>query len=249
LGNSADASWAKLFRIGAVLLPLAGFLALCGQLIQVYLDTLPSTSIGSGGVGFVASGYLQSFEFVGFHASLFNSEYSLLTLAVLAFLPAVIALFIALRSTDVGISTVGTLLAVVGVVFVLFAAVADFTEIQEAFVWDGGCTPCGNTPIALSVGASTGNVALQLGDLLIVVGILVLSILMLRSVAFNKVSGVLGIAAALYALAGTFLFSSFSEMDSDIASAITYLLLALWGLSIAPRLLKLGRGNLSPVEA
>jgi len=249
LGNSADTSWAKLFRISAVLLPLAGFLALCGQLIQVYVDTLPFPSAESGGTAFVASGYLQSFDFVGFHASLFNSEYSLLTLAVLAFLPATIALFVVLRSTDVGISTVGAALAIVGVVFVLFAAVADFTEIQEAVVWDGGCTPCGNTPIALSVGASTGGVALQLGELLIVVGILVLSILMLRSVAFSKVSGVLGIVAALYALAGIFLFSSLSELDSDIASSITFLLLALWGLSVAPRLLRLGRGNPSPVVA
>jgi len=249
LGNSADTSWGKLFRIGAVLLPLAGFLALCGQLIQVYVDTLPFPSVESGGNGFVASGWLQSFDFVGFHASLFNSEYSLLTLAVLAFLPATIALFVVLRSTDVGISTVGASLAIVGVVFVLFAAVADFTEIQEAVVWDGGCTPCGNTPIALGVGASTGGVALQLGELLIVVGILVLSILMLRSVAFSKVSGVLGIVAALYALAGGFLFSSLSELDSDIASAVSFLLIALWGLSVTPRLLRLGRANPTPGEA
>ena len=249
MGNSADTSWAKLFRIGALLLPLAGFLALCGQLIQVYVDTLPSISVESGGIGFVASGYLQSFDFVGFHASLFNSEYSLLTLAVLAFLPATIALFLALRGTDVGISTVGASLAIVGVVFVLFAAVADFTEIQEAVVWDGGCTPCGNTPVALGVGASTGGVALQLGELLIVVGILVLSILMLRSVAFSKVSGALGIVASLYALAGVFLFSSFSELNSDIASAVSFLLIALWGLSVAPRLLRLGRDSLGPGKA
>jgi len=231
-----------------VLLPLAGFLALCGQLIQVYVDTLPFPSVASGGTGFVGSGWLQSFDFVGFHASLFNSEYSLLTLAVLAFLPATIALFVVLRSTDVGISTVGASLAIVGVIFVLFAAVADFTEIQEAVVWDGGCTPCGTTPVALGVGASTGGVALQLGELLIVVGILVLSILMLRSVAFSKVSGALGIVATLYALAGIFLFSSFSELDSDIASAVSFSLIALWGLSITPRLLKLGRGSPGPAE-
>jgi hypothetical protein len=248
--TAQEGSWANLFRISALFLPLAGFLVLCGQAVQVYLDTLPLPPANSASSGYVpfSPSFLQSFDFVGFHALLFNSEYSLLTLGVLAFLPAVIALFVALRSTDVGISTVALALSAVGVVFVLLAAVDAFTEIQEAVTWDGGCTSCGNTPISLAFGTSAGGVALQLGELLIVVGILVLSVLMLRNAAFGKVSGVLGIVAALYALVGVFLFSSLSELDSDIGAASAFLLFALWELSVAPRMLRLGRSNPNPGE-
>lgn len=249
MSNTIDSSWARLFTISALLLPLAGFLAFCGEAVQVYLDTLPLPTLPSGDVAGLAPAYLRSFDFVGFHASLFNTEYSLLCLAVLAFVPAVIALFVALRGTDVGISTVAASLAIMGVVFVLFAAVGAFTEIQEAVVWDGGCSACGTTPVALASGASTLGAASQLGELLVIVGILVLSVLMLRSALFNKVSGIIGIVAALYALAGTFfLFSSLSEMDSDIGTAVVFALIALWGATIAPRFLKWGRPNTSPAE-
>jgi hypothetical protein len=239
---TADFSWASLFKISALFLPLAGFLAFCGEAVQVYLDTLTLPTMPSGDVAGLAP--------VGFHASLFNTEYSLLCLAVLAFVPAVIALFVALRGTDVGISTVAASLAIIGVVFVLFAAVGAFTEIQEAVVWDGGCSACGTTPVALAAGASTLGVATQLGELLVIVGILVISILMLRSTLFSKVSGIIGIVAALYALAGSFfLFASLSEMDSDIGSALTFVLITLWGMSVAPRLLRLGRVNANPTDA
>lgn len=241
MDNTADFSWTGLFKISAVLLPLAGFLAFCSKAVQVYLDTQPLQPLPIAPNGF-SQNYLQSFDFIGFHASSFNLEYSLLSLAVLAFLPAAIALFVALRRTDAGISTVGTALAVVGVVFVLLAAVDAFTQIQEAVVWDGGCSTCGTTPIYFSFGSGTYSAATQLGELLVVVGILVMSILMLKSTSFSRISGIIGIVAALYALAGSFfIFPSLSEMNSDLGTAIIFALLTLWGISVAPKFLKLGR--------
>jgi len=227
-----------------VLLPLAGLFAFCGQLVQVYIDTLPSPSLSGAG-----SGYLQSLDFIGFHASLFNSEYSLLTIGVLAFLPAAVALFVALGRTDVGISAVGAILAGVGVVFILIAAVDAFTQIQEAVIWDSGCTPCGTTPINLSYGSSTYGAALQLGDLLVVVSVLVFSVLMLRGNAFSKFSGVLGIVSSIYVLANGFLLSSnLSEINADIVTAIAFLLITLWAFSLAPRLVRLGKTETSPPQ-
>jgi len=223
-------------------LPLAGLLALASQAVQVFLDLQPYPAATSVPDGFT-SGFVQNIDFVGSHTLLFNSEYTLLCLAVLAFLPAVIALFAGLRSTDVGFSVTGTALAMVGVVLVLFASIDAFTDIQEAALWDSGCTACGIFPLQASFGTSTLPKATQIGDLLIVVGILILSAMMLRSAVFSKVSGVLGIVAALYALVGGFAFSSLSETNSDIASAVTFVLLTIWGISITPGLLRLAKAD------
>jgi hypothetical protein len=244
LGNTTSSSWATLFKISAVALPLAGLFGIMSQAIQVFLDMQPSTAPATIPNGFT-QGFIQSVDFVGNHTILFSSEYSFLVLSMLSILVAAIALFLALSKTDMGTSAIGALLTAVGTVFVLFAAVSAFTEINEAAIWDSGCTSCGTFPLQLVFGTSTYSAALQLGELLIVVGVLIFSAIMLKSSTFSRISGALGIIAALYALVSVFAFSSLSETNSDIAYTFTFVLLTLWGVSLAPRLLKLGKANTS----
>jgi hypothetical protein len=244
LSNTTSSSWATLFKISAVALPLAGLFGIMDEAIQAFLDTQPSAAPATIPNGFT-QGFVQSVDFVGNHTLLFSSEYSFLVLSMLSILVAAIALFLALSKTDMGTSAIGALLTSVGTIFVLFAAVNAFTEINEAAIWDSGCTVCGTFPLQLVFGTSTYSAALELGELLIIVGILIFSAIMLKGSAFSRLSGVIGIITALYALAGVFAFSSLSGTDYDIASMFIFVLLTLWGVSVAPRLFKLGKANSS----
>jgi len=64
LADLAINTWARLLKISAVLLPLAVLLALCGQIIQLYIDTLPFPSLSGAGSGYVDSDIASSFTYL-----------------------------------------------------------------------------------------------------------------------------------------------------------------------------------------
>jgi hypothetical protein len=232
LAVSPENPWRSLFRVCAVLLPLAGvFVVAYAVLYYVYEFA-----------GFCPQGscaFVSVLEYIGNNALLFNSAEVLVVLAVLAFLPAVLALYVALRRTDVGFSLIGTVFTVAGIGIILSNASQLFFEVQEAQVWDGGCTVCGNTPIEGAAGTGSMYVAGELGSLLILVGVIILSVVMLRGSSFSKVSGYLGLLAGLVGIIGTFAFGSLSGVAYDATSVLPYVLLALWAFSISPRMFRL----------
>lgn len=237
LAEDQDNSWRSIYKIGAVALPLSPLIYIFSQSIQLVLNTYPPINV-AGGPG---SGLVNGLDFIGVNSFLFNSEYALITLSVLVALPAVIALLVALRKTDIGIASIGTGLLLLGIVFVLYETTTAFSEIQEAVTWNSGCTVCGNTPIEAAAGTFSGSTGGELGSLLIVVGILILSVLMLRGTTFSKVSGYLGVIAALEGIVGTFAFSNMSGNDAVFTGVIPYVLLTVWGVTLSPRLFKLGQ--------
>jgi hypothetical protein len=178
-------------------------------------------------------------NFIGSHTLLYNSWYTLLCLAVLAFLPGVFALLVSLHKADIGFSITGAAFAMIGIILILFQSVDAFTQIAAADTWGSGCTECGVYPLQEAFGTSTGFKAGQIGGLLILVGILILSVVMLRGSIFSRISGILGIVTFLYALVISFV--SLSGTNSDIANVVTYALLTLWAISLTPRLLKLAK--------
>ncbi len=219
---------------------MAGLFALLSQIVVVYLDYQPYPQPASVPDGFT-TGWVRYIDFVGSHASAYNAEFVLLGLAALALLPGAIALLVSLRKVDIGFSVIGTAFLVVGVVFAVIESVDFFTVTQAASAWDSGCTACGIYPLQESFGASTSSSAQQVAGLLLLAGILVLSVTMLRGTVFSRFSGVFGVVTVLYGLVVSFATSG--GTDSDIATAVTYVLLTLWAVSLAPRLLGLARAE------
>ncbi len=234
MAEQGGESWGSLFKVAAITLLLAPLTYIFSQVIQAIINTLPYPVNTEPGQGFTTF-----LDFIGSHTSLFNAEYELVTLAVLLFVPATIALSVALRKADAGLSAIGGTVTFSGLIFVLLSAVFSFTEIQEAAAWDSGCTTCGNTPIYEAAGTVTGGTSLQVGGLLLFIGILILSLAMLRGGVFSKSSAYLGIITALVAIAVSFATSS---LDGNVAVAVglvPFVLITLWGVSLYPRLLKL----------
>jgi hypothetical protein len=243
VAEDQDNSWGSIYKIGAVALPLSPLIYILGQAIQYWLTALPYPNIATG----PGSGLIDFLDFIGANNSLYNAQWTLTALAVVLVVPAAIALMAALRKTDLGIASMATALIGLGIVFSLYQVVMAFTEISEAVTWNSGCTVCGDIPLQAAAGTFSGGTAGQLGSLLLALGVLMLSVLMLRGTMFSKVSGYLGVIAALEGIAGSFVFSNLDGGDAVLAGVTPFVLLTIWGITISPRLLRLGRGS-APVS-
>ncbi|HYB66891.1 MAG TPA: DUF4386 family protein [Candidatus Acidoferrales bacterium] len=237
LRENQDLSWRSLYKIGAVLLPLAGLSFVASQAVQWVLNAYPSVGSSSGPAGL--SNFVDTLDFIGANANIFNLEYSLFTLGALAFIPAVLALAVRLSKVDKGVSAVGAAFALTGTGLVLLNAVTAFEEIQEASAWNSGCTTCGTYPIYAAAGAGFGSEANQIGFLVVVLAIALFSYLMLRGTDFGRISGLFGLSVAIVTVIAGFVSSSLSDTAYDIVSVSPFVLYTIWALTVTPRLRKL----------
>jgi hypothetical protein len=231
LAATTEGSWRSLFKAGAVLLPLAGVFLVAYEVLGTTLSNgfTPTTLPGQAWVTIV--------DYIGSNATSFNVDYVLLTLSVLAFLPAVLALYLALRRTDASFSLLGSSLAVSGIIIVLSNVSLQFFEVQEAQVWDGGCTICGNAPIEAAAGMPAAFTAEMLAFLLILISVLIFSVVILRGATFSKVSGYLGVLAFIVGIILSFV--SLNGVAGEWQGVVPSVLLAVWAISLSPRLFKL----------
>jgi len=232
--TSTEGSWRSLFRASAVLLPLAGVFALAFGWLAVFYEYS----------GYMGTTSQAAINYVGSNMLLFNSASVLLTLAVLCFLPAALALYLSLRRTDQGFTLWGAAFVVTGIGIILANVSTAFYFVQEANIWDGGCTACGTAPLVAAESAGSVNFANELGFLILFLGVVVLSVVMLRGSAFSKVSGVIGLVAGIEGIISNFAVSTIGTSNTPnppyvFVAVIPYVLLALWTVSLSPKLLKL----------
>jgi hypothetical protein len=232
--TSVENDWRSLFRASALLLPLAGVSALAFGWLAVFYEYN----------GYAGQSPLEEVTYVGSNALLFNSASIFLTLAVLCLIPAALALYFPLRGTDKGTTLAGTAFVVAGACVILSNVSTAFYYVHEAQLWDGGCTPCGTAPIEAASSTGSVNFANELGFLVILAGVVMLSALMLRGSVFGKISGVLGIVAGLEGIISNFLVANLGTSYTPnppyvFVAVIPYVLLSLWAISLGPRLLKL----------
>jgi hypothetical protein len=222
--------------VSALLLPLAGVSALAFGWIAVFYEYN----------GYAGTTPEAAVSYVGNNVLLFDSASVLLTLAALCFLPVALALYLSLRRTDQGYTLLGAAFVVTGIGIILANVPTAFYFVQEAHVWDGGCTACGSAPLMAAESAGSVDFANELGFLILLLGVLVLSVAMLRGRTFSKVSGAIGIVAGMEGIISNFAVSTIGTTNTPnppfvFVAAIPYVLLALWTFSLSPRLLRLVR--------
>jgi len=230
LTETSGDHWQSLYKIGACLLIVSAVFIVAESVLAAVLSNgfAPSTVAGQGWVAIV--------DYIGSNAMLYNADYVLLTLSVLTFLPAVLALYLALRRTDASLSLLGSAFAISGIIIVLSNVSLQFFEVQEAQVWDNGCTICGNAPIEAAAGMPAAFTAEMLASLLILLGVLILSVVMLKGTAF-RVSGYLGVLAFIVGIVVSFV--SLPGVAGAWQGVVPFVFLALWAVSLSPRLYKL----------
>jgi len=105
------------------------------------------------------------------------------------------------------------------------------------------CSPCtvfNLDPLNATAGTGVTSVGNDLGFFVILVGIVVLSVVMLMALSgFGKIPGILGILAGLFGIVGTSVFPLGGGSVSQAVSFLTYLLLFLWALTSAYKLIKM----------
>jgi len=225
--------WVSLYRTGAALFLVTGVSTVVFGVLENFYEF----------AGFCNNGcnFQDVVTYVGNNANLFYATDIFLMLAVLVAVPALLALFVALKDTNVGLSALGASFAIVGCGIILTYIPDAFYLVQEAriLVTGTGATYLTLDPLNATAGlgiASTGN---NVGFLVILLGVLVLGVVMLMSVAFGKIAGVLAILAALVGIVGTSIYPTGGGTNAEIVSMLTYSLILLWNIVTAWKLVKI----------
>jgi hypothetical protein len=212
-----------------------------------------------GGVSTLVFGVLENFyEFAGFcpttcnfvdgvtyignNANLFYTADVFLTLAVLAFVPGVLALFVSLRKDNAGLSMLGASFAAIGSGIVLAYVPDLFYLVQEAQIYvtgTGASTVLNLNPLNATAGLGIVYTANDIGFFAILVGILILGIVMAAGSSFGRIPGILGILAALVGIVGTSIYPTGGGTTAEAVSMLTYVLLLFWAAASSYKMMEL----------
>lgn len=241
--KTVDAGWQTLTKIGGVAALLAGliFRRNLGAEITLFAPQTPLTTVSDWFAllqhnRLLGLAYLNFFDLV---------DYALVGLMLLA-------LYAALNATNRSLMSIAVSAGLVGI-GVYFAANTVFSMIalnnqytvattaeQRALLLAGG-----QAVFALSapgsIGSSTG---IYLSFLLLAVAGLLVSVVMLQSHVFGRVTAYVGILASGFDLVDCITFAFAPALDAYLLAAAG-LFLMIWHILIGWRLLRLGRNNLT----
>jgi hypothetical protein len=167
----------------------------------------------------------------------------ILTIFILPlYFPLFISLYIALKKTDNGLVTLGTIIVFSGLTLVLATpSVFSFLDISDKFakatsdIQKNNLIAAGESILASDMWHGSGA---RIGGLLLQTGALIISIVMLRTNVFNKLTAITGIVThgldLMHIIAGFFLPSL-----AAIFMAIAGILYLIWFPQIGLRLFKL----------
>ncbi len=220
-------AWRSVTRIGSLLLPAAAVLALI-------TEALGNLVIPIGGL---TGTFEDGLTYIANNSFLFNLEYGLLTVACLAFLLSLVGLFHFLRRTDVGLAAAGTVLSAVGLGIVLSNVSQSFFLVKEATVYAAnacvGCTILNLDPSQAAAGAGSFAIADEIGLLVVLAGVMILSSIMLEHDSLlGRSSGYTGLSAGVVGIVGTCAGGYLSGDVSDIVALLPFLLLAAWAFPV-----------------
>ncbi len=221
----ADASWQPLYRIGGA----AAFLVVVLYVIQIIVFVVsppPSTVIG---------------YFTLFHknALLGLLDLDLLSIADYAlFVPMFLALYVALRRASPSFMAIATALGLIGIA-TYFASNTAFEMLSLSSQYAAAATDAQRSLFVASGQAMLAiyqGTAFDVSYVLLAVTPLIISVVMLRSHSFGKVTAFVGIVANVLAVG---LFVPAIGVFLSIVSAVGLL---IWYILIARRLFLLAQG-------
>ncbi|MGE5419602.1 MAG: hypothetical protein ACM3UT_05420 [Chloroflexota bacterium] len=153
------------------------------------------------------------------------------------------SLFVALKNTDHGVSTISMILVFAGVIlFLATPSVFSYLYLSDKFsaatsdFQKNQLLAAGESILASDMWHGTGA---KIGGLLLQTGALLISVLMLRSEVFNRATAITGIATHGLDLAHI-LIGFFAPATGNILMFIAGPLYLLWFPMVGLRLLKLG---------
>ena len=229
-----DPSWNSLLKAGGISSILAG---LCLILSQVFLADLNSLFSGFFASSIMSNSVItvpQKLAFVESHSNLYYGWYiSGDALAALFGLPALLALLIVLSRVDKGFALIGSALGFASIGIILSNVSNQFYLINEAFVFDSGCTVCASQAITGATATYSAYTAEMFASLILTVAEIILSIVILKGMIFNRSLGFLGLGSALVGLVIAFFNSNY------YISFLPTLVLAAWLLAVGYSLVRL----------
>ena len=235
ISQNLNPDWSSLFRIGGLAALIAGVLFRRNISAELFLFTgeMPPNTVSDW------FGLLQNNNLLGL--SLLN-VFDVVNYALLGIM--FLALYVALKKTNQSYMTIATAVGLTGVA-VYFASNTSFsmlslsnqyaaatTEAQKSILLAAGQT-------MLTINQGTG---VHLSLLLLAVAGLLVSIVMLQSKTFSKITAYVGILASVFDLTYCVTFILLPELDALLLSAAG-LCLMVWHILVGRKLYKLNNIN------
>jgi hypothetical protein len=239
VASHVDPSWKGVYRVGGVCLFLFGLIYLTNVILGILLGPGASDSVQ----------YLRS---LADHPSLARVSYGLYSLADFLFVPAILALYLALKHIAKNTMLLAT--ALMAVFIVVDLAITEANSLTIVTLTQHAATATSETQRAAYMAAANYALAtLPLATfyswVVSSVGVLIISIVMLKGV-FRKLNAYLGIAVGIVAtVAGFYVFLPALAVLA-LPSLVAF---SLWCLLAGGRLYRLGKpqsaGETAPVTA
>lgn len=231
--SSTEAHWAKLYRIGAVLLILTA-------VIWTIVFRLGSNLYASGQPS-DAMGYLHLFAQ---KSALAATDWSLWIVSDILLIPASIAIYFALRRTNKRLALAGTILSLVYCVYDIFVTeLSSLILVHLAQGYAGAMTDAVRASIVASANSIVSALPLMtfFSFLIGSVGMLLWSVVMLRN-AFGRRLGIFGIIANFLAVLGS-LYPLISNPPIVLGIIFVYCIpiVAIWFVLVGIQLLRINK--------
>ncbi len=226
---TTDSMYRGLYKAGSFALLLSGILLL------IYAGTLLI-------LGPAPSPIVDYLNFLGANYLLVIIGMSFLTAALVLLIPAIFALYHALKPVSIGRTLIGSGILISGIIVFLSNVGNYFWLVNIALNYGRVCvSSCQQINQTAATATSSVVIDFYIAILLIIMGILVLSLAMLKSPVFGKATGYLGIIAGIFSL----VVPSVQEIVylnlslSAYPLVVSFILYGIWALLAGSRLYKI----------
>ena len=182
----------------------------------------------------------QFLNFLSGNSLLVGAGFAILIFAFVLVIPAVFAIYHLLRDTSIGRAVVGSAFFVAGIFVLLANAGNYFWLINIAIGYTSQCvTNCQQINQAAATSTNSVQIDFFIGNMLIAVGLIILGLAMLKSAAFGRSPGILGILSGLFSLLVPPWWGFVNLSLSAYPVVGTLILYGVWSLVTASRLYRL----------
>lgn len=227
--TSTDPAFTGLYKAGSLALFVSGILLLIYAGTLLILGPAPSPLVSY--LNFLAANYLL--VIIGM---------SFLTAALVLLIPAIFAFYHSLKPVSIGRTVVGCGILFSGIMVFLANVGNYFWLVNIALNYGRVCvTNCQQLNETAATATSSVVIDFYIAILLIIIGILVISLAMLKSKVFGKATGYLGIIAGIFSIVvpGVQEILYLNLSLSAYPLVISFILYGIWALLAGSKLYKL----------
>src|SRR5579872_3679446 len=141
-------SWRSLVKAGGISAVLSGVCLILAQGFMTYIENnLWNTYFATAIAGNQVISVPQQLSFAQFYSNFYYGWYDSYFVAVLFGLPVILAAYVILSRIDKGFALIGASLGVAGAGIILANIPLHFQFVNEAFIYDSGCSVCATQSI------------------------------------------------------------------------------------------------------